>query len=98
MAAAHGEATGAGSSGGDSPVTGPGREGGLQAAAENTTATSVTLSGLNLGTAYNVEVIGNCTSGASSAGTTSFTTTGGTPTVTYCASKGNSLLVNGLIK
>lgn len=56
----------------------------------NTTATSVTLSGLNLGTAYNVEVIGNCTSGASSAGTTSFTTTGGTPTVTYCASKGNS--------
>jgi cyanophycinase-like exopeptidase len=56
----------------------------------NTTATSVTLSGLSLGTAYNVEVIGNCTSGASSAGTTSFTTTGGTPTVTYCASKGNS--------
>lgn len=56
----------------------------------NTTATSVTLSGLNLGAAYNVEVIGNCTSGASSAGTTSFTTTGGTPTVTYCASKGNS--------
>lgn len=38
-----------------------------------------------------MEVIGNCTSGASSAGITSFTTTGGTPTVTYCASKGNSV-------
>lgn len=55
----------------------------------NTTATSVSLSGLTLGTAYNVEIIGNCTSGASAAGTTTFTTTGGT-TVSYCASKGNS--------
>ncbi|CAN1520216.1 Secretion system C-terminal sorting domain [Flavobacteriaceae bacterium] len=55
----------------------------------NTTATSVALSGLTLGTAYNVEIVGNCTSGASAAGTTTFTTTGGN-VVSYCASKGNS--------
>jgi cyanophycinase-like exopeptidase len=56
----------------------------------NTTTTSIALTGLTLGTSYSVEVIGNCTSGTSVAGTTQFTTTGGTPTVTYCASKGNS--------
>ncbi|WP_281324079.1 GEVED domain-containing protein [Flavobacterium sp. IMCC34518] len=55
----------------------------------NTTATSVALSGLTLGTIYNVEIVGNCTSGASAAGTTTFSTTGGTA-VSYCASKGNS--------
>lgn len=56
----------------------------------NTTSTSIVLSGLTQGTTYNVEVIANCDSVASSAGTTLFTTTGGTPPVTYCASKGNS--------
>jgi cyanophycinase-like exopeptidase len=55
----------------------------------NTTAASVSLTGLTLGTVYNVEIVGNCTSGASAAGTTSFTTTGGAA-VSYCASKGNS--------
>lgn len=55
----------------------------------NTTATSVSLTGLTLGTVYNVEIVGNCTSGASSAGTAVFTTTGGSA-VSYCASKGNS--------
>jgi cyanophycinase-like exopeptidase len=55
----------------------------------NTTATSVALTGLTLGTVYNVEIVGNCTSGASAAGTTTFTTTGGVA-VSYCASKGSS--------
>ncbi|MBW4361374.1 Type 1 glutamine amidotransferase-like domain-containing protein [Flavobacterium taihuense] len=53
------------------------------------TVVSVSLSSLLLGRTYNVEIVGNCTSGASAAGVTTFTTTGGT-SVSYCASKGNS--------
>ena len=55
----------------------------------DTSATSVSLAGLTLGTAYNVEIVGNCTTGASTAGTATFTTTGAI-SVSYCASKGNS--------
>jgi cyanophycinase-like exopeptidase len=55
----------------------------------NTTATSVSLTGLTAATSYNVEIVGNCTSSTSTAGTTSFTTTSSN-TTTYCASKGNS--------
>jgi len=55
----------------------------------NTANTSVALTGLTLGTAYTVEIVGNCTSGVSSAGTTTFTTTGGSA-ISYCTSKGNS--------
>lgn len=56
----------------------------------NTTATSVLLSGLTIATLYNVEVVGNCISNPSTAGTISFSTIPSTTTVTYCASKGNN--------
>ncbi|WP_159684213.1 GEVED domain-containing protein [Flavobacterium sp. 9R] len=64
----------------------------------NTTSTSSALTGLTLGTSYNVEVIGNCTSGASTAGTAQFITTGGTTVITYCASKGNSAATEWISK
>lgn len=55
-----------------------------------TTATSATLTSLNANTGYNVEVYGNCSSGASLAATINFTTTsGGGGTVSYCSSKGS---------
>ena len=53
-----------------------------------TTAT-MAISGLVAGTTYNVEVTGNCTGTTSAAATTTFITSGGTSSNTYCASKGN---------
>lgn len=56
----------------------------------NTTSTSLNLTGLTLGTTYNYQVQAVCSAGSSAySSQSSFTTTGGT--VTYCASRGNSV-------
>jgi hypothetical protein len=56
----------------------------------NTTSTSLNLTGLTAGTTYNYQVQTVCASGSSAySSQASFTTT--SATVTYCASKGNSV-------
>ncbi len=53
--------------------------------------TSANITGLAAGTVYNFQVSATCASGTSAFATTNFTTSGGTTTPTYCASKGNSV-------
>lgn len=53
--------------------------------------TSSSITGLTAGVTYNFQVRTNCSSGASAFSATTFTTSGGTTTPTYCASKGNSV-------
>jgi hypothetical protein len=53
--------------------------------------TSSSLTGLTAGVTYNFQVRTNCSSGSSAFVATTFTTSGGTTTPTYCASKGNSV-------
>jgi hypothetical protein len=53
--------------------------------------TSANITGLIAGTAYNFQVSATCGSGTSAFAATTFTTSAGTTTPTYCASKGNSV-------
>ena len=57
----------------------------------NSTATSLNLTGASAATQYEYQVRANCSGASSAYSASKFVTTSGTTTVSYCASKGNSV-------
>ena len=67
------------------------RTGGGAWTTNNTTSTSLNLTGASASTQYEFQVRANCSGASSAYSSSAFVTTSAAPVVSYCASKGNSV-------